>query len=187
MTDPDVRCWLERARTHRASLADARVSALFETCELDPAPSITHRWRASDCDVCAYELTVDATAAAIAVIERAPAVRDAVTAVLSAAVSADRGCSLSGLRFRWRRVAQQAHGYRELPSRELAMDREDELRREVAAFLGAMGEDAQSLAGARVRYDGSALVIEGARREDVRRLTAALTALAGTVRVVAAR
>jgi hypothetical protein len=137
--------------------------------------------------VCAYELTVDTTAVSIAVIERTPAVRDAVTAVLSAAVSADRGCSLSGLRFRWRRVAQQAHGFRELPSRELAMDREEELRREVAAFLGAMGEDQQSIAGARVRYDGSALVIEGAPREDVRRITTALAALAATVRVVAAR
>lgn len=105
---------------------------------------------------------------------------DAVIALLSSAVSQDKGAALDGVTLRWGRVASESASYRETTVRDLALENEDELRREAIAFLRVMGADDRVIEGvqrARVRYDGHAITVSDIERERANECERALRGL----------
>jgi hypothetical protein len=168
---------------HRATRADPRVHALFESATIAPELIEARRWQSSHGEVVAYEVTVNVTAESLAIATSKHSVMDAALAVLSAAVSHDAGCSLASMRLRWGRVARAAHGYREQPARDLALDDRDELARELHGYFSALGQRAPAWleAGVSIAFDGETLAIEGVDRSERASAERALAPLARRV------
>ncbi len=178
--DIDPSAWLARASAHRASAADARVAELFASARIECDGRPARQWEATGGLVRAYRVVLVTTARSIAHTRRSPAVMDAVTEVLSSAVSADKGAALDSVNLRWGRVASEAASYRETTVRDLAIANESELRREALVFLRATdASDAviDAVQRARLSYDGRAIVLRGIERDRERDCARALRGL----------
>jgi hypothetical protein len=183
---PDPHTWLQLARSHGATRADARLSAILDDASLTIPSNPSNTWESSHRTVFAYALTLWVTAEAMASLARSTSLREALIAVVASA-NGDPACVAASVCVRWGRVREDAASYRSALARDLRRDDERELHAGLCAFLRGM-DSAVALAAiaaitsarARATHDGIALhgvpaTTRGAVREALSPLCESLT------------
>lgn len=156
---------LRHAALERAtSLRDGRVAEVLRRAVLDAQERAGLGWESSDGRVRAVDVLVLVDGYALGLVETWPAVRDGVVEVVAACGPSVLGASVIDLHFEWGLTERPVEpGYRDDAVRHADPRDPEDLRRAIAAFVLAAGDEplARAVSAAEVTVQGSEIRVRG--------------------------
>lgn len=140
---------------------DGRVADVLRRARVVVSEREGMAWESSDGTVRAADVRLVVDGHALGLVERSPAVRDAVIAALAAAAPIALGMSVADVAFAWG-LREQSGSYRGGGASDADATSAEDVRRALAAFLAASGDEeaAAAVDAARLSVHGDGLRIE---------------------------